>query len=137
MVRDERLSLCDVAAFDGRSGTTGVARDFAVGFLARAQAEHGVSITARVVDTVRLVVSELITNASKYAPGPHLLEIELTGDTARVTVWDTEATLPVFHEPDAERIGQHGLEIVRALCRRLESEQRAGGKRISAHIAMD
>lgn len=137
MVQDGQLSLCEVAAFDGRPGTIATARDFAAEFLARAQAELQVPITDRVTDAVRLVVSELITNATKYAPGPHLLELQLSAETARVTVWDTEATLPVLHDPDARRIGQHGLEIVRALCDRLEAERRAGGKRICALISMD
>jgi len=137
MSRQGRVSLSDAAAFDGRPGSTGEARDFASAFLVRAQSEHAVPVTAKTADIVRLVVSELITNAAKYAPGPYLLELELTDDTAQVTVWDTEPVLPVPREPDPNRIGQHGLEIVLALCQRFDVERRAGGKRVSAHIATD
>lgn len=131
------MSLCDGAAFDGRPGTTAQARDFAAGFLAAARAEHGTLFPDRLVDVVRLVVSELMTNAGKYAPGPYLLELELTDEAVRVTVWDTEPDPPAPREPDPARIGQHGLEIVLALCERFDVERRAGGKRVSALIARD
>jgi two-component sensor histidine kinase len=131
-----RLSVTDAAAFDGRPGTAAVARDFASEFLARASVEHAMEVDDRATGAVLLVVSELITNAGKYAPGPFLLELELTAGTARVTVWDTDPVLPVPREADPQRIGQHGLEIVRALSLALEIDQRAGGKRISALIGL-
>ncbi len=137
MARGGRMSLSDAAAFDGEPGSTAVARDFASSFLDRARDELRVPVTERLSDVVRLVVSELITNASKYAPGPYLLELELTSEAARVTVWDTEPTPPVPQAPDARRIGRHGLEIVLALCLSFDIEQRAGGKRVSARIALD
>lgn len=130
-----RLSVTDAAAFDGRPGTAAVARDFASDFLARARDEYAMGVDERAAGAVALVVSELITNAGKYAPGPFLLELELAEDGARVTVWDTDPVLPVPREPDPLRVGQHGLEIVRALSRSLDIEQRAGGKRISALIS--
>ncbi|MGW2836140.1 ATP-binding protein, partial [Streptomyces sp. NPDC001286] len=49
------------------------ARHLAAGFLARVQAEHGLPVSQRVLDLTQLVVSELVTNARKYAPGPVLL----------------------------------------------------------------
>jgi anti-sigma regulatory factor (Ser/Thr protein kinase) len=124
------------AAFDGQPGTTALARDFAADFLARAQSSHGVLVSARWVDAVRLVVSELVTNASKYAPGPCLLELEITGVVLQISVWDSQAALPEVRSHDAERIGQHGLEIVLALCQRLDVEQRADGKRVRAQITL-
>ncbi len=129
-----RLTLTDAAAFDGRPGTAAVARDFASAFLACAASEHGMPVDDRATGAVLLVVSELITNAGKYAPGPFLLELELDGANARVTVWDTDPVLPAPREADPLRIGQHGLEIVRALSLSLDIDQRAGGKRISALI---
>lgn len=131
-----RLSLTDAAAFDGRPGTAAVARDFASEFLARAREDHAMDVDERTAGGVLLVVSELITNAGKYAPGPFLLELELTTEAVRVTVWDTDPLLPQPREADPCRIGQHGLEIVRALSVALEIDQRAGGKRISALIAL-
>ncbi len=124
------------AAYDGRPGTASAARRFADGFLARAQTAHGVPVTGALSDTVLLVVSELVTNAAKYAPGPCLLDLELTADDITVTVWDTNATLPSARPADPGRIGQHGLEIVLALCRRFDVERHAGGKSIRAHLPL-
>ncbi|WP_371483711.1 ATP-binding protein [Kitasatospora sp. NBC_00315] len=124
------------ATYDGRPGTVSAARRFADGFLAEAQSVRGVPVTGELADTVRLVVSELVTNAAKYAPGPCLLDLELTGEEIRVTVWDTDATLPAPRSADPGRIGQHGLEIVLALCRRYDIERHAGGKRVRAHLPL-
>ena len=124
------------AAYDGMPGTIGAARDFATAYLWRLQTEHGVPITALLADDVRLVVSELVTNAAKYAPGPCLLDLEIVEDVLRITLWDTEAALPVPSGADASRVGRHGLEIVLALCRRFEVERQAGGKRVRVDLAL-
>ena len=123
------------AAYDGRRGTVGAARGLAAGFLARVR-EQGVPVSDRLEEDVCLVVSELVTNAAKYAPGPCLLDLELAGDAVCVTLWDTHPAVPVPDGPDAQRIGRHGLEIVLALCRRFEVERQAGGKRIRVDLAL-
>lgn len=56
-------------AFEG-SEDIAVARDRARSFLTDVQAVHGLPVSARAMGMVRLVVSELVTNARKYAPGP-------------------------------------------------------------------
>lgn len=123
------------AHYDGRPGTTAAARDFTTEVLAGAQATHGLPITARTVEVARLIVSELITNALKHAPGPCLLDLTADGDL-QITVWDTSATIPVPQEADAERIGQHGMEIVLMLCRSLDIEPHATGKRVRASLRL-
>ncbi|MHA6764081.1 ATP-binding protein [Streptacidiphilus sp. PAMC 29251] len=122
-------------AYDGRPGTIGAARDFAAGFLRQAEAEHRMPVTELLTDDVRLVVSELVTNAAKYAPGPCLLDLEILDDALRITLWDTEAALPIPSGADASRVGSHGMEIVLALCRRFEVERQAGGKRVQVDLA--
>jgi anti-sigma regulatory factor (Ser/Thr protein kinase) len=133
-----RAGLTAGATYDGRPGTVGAARRFAADFLARAQSEHGVAVTAAVLEDTRLVISELVTNAAKYAPGPCLLDLDLELDRGilRVTLWDTQPALPVPSETDPSRIGRHGLEIVLALCRRFEVERQAGGKRIQVDLEL-
>ncbi|WP_372478050.1 ATP-binding protein [Streptomyces barringtoniae] len=98
------------------------------------QAEHGVPVPQRSVDMVKLVVSELVTNTRKYAPGPSLLTLEARDGAAEVTVWDTEPRLPAIQDSDPERVGQHGLEIVTAVCRSFEVHREPVGKRITATI---
>ncbi|WP_329453821.1 ATP-binding protein [Streptomyces sp. NBC_01497] len=50
------------------------ARETARDFLTIVQTEHGLPVSQRAMDTVQLVVSELVTNARRYAPGPCLME---------------------------------------------------------------
>ncbi|MFF4291520.1 ATP-binding protein, partial [Streptomyces sp. NPDC001633] len=73
---DSRPLLRDVitvsGAFEG-SEDIAVARDLARGFLTDVQAVHGLPVSQRAMGMVQLVVSELVTNARKYAPGPCLL----------------------------------------------------------------
>ncbi|MFE6098131.1 ATP-binding protein [Streptomyces massasporeus] len=48
---------------------------------------------------VQLVVSELVTNARQYAPGPCLLTPEISGGTIEVTVGDSNPTRPPSLRP--------------------------------------
>ncbi|WP_431961822.1 ATP-binding protein [Actinacidiphila sp. bgisy160] len=52
-------------------------------FLSEAQAVH---ISPSSMAMAQLVVSELVTNACKYAPGPFLLELEVDEEVLAVTV---------------------------------------------------
>ncbi|WP_443728974.1 hypothetical protein [Streptomyces barringtoniae] len=56
---------------------------------------------------VQLVVSELVTNARKYAPGPCLLTLEIEEGTVAVSVWDSSTMLRSVLAADPDRIGQH------------------------------
>ncbi|MFD4628410.1 ATP-binding protein [Streptomyces sp. NPDC058284] len=123
------------AAFDG-SEEIAVARGLARDFLASLRTLHGVPVSARVVGMIQLVVSELVTNARKYAPGPCLLTLGVGEGAVEVTVWDSSAAMPVVQPPDAGRIGQHGLEIVMAVCRSFEVHREPVGKRIKAAVVL-
>ncbi|PWK71286.1 hypothetical protein BCL76_104392 [Streptomyces sp. CG 926] len=93
-------------------------------------------VSERVTGTVELVVSELVTNARKYAPGPYLLVLEACHGAVEVTVWDSEPTLPTVQSTDPHRIGQHGLEIVVSVCRSFEMHREPVGKRIKVAVAL-
>jgi anti-sigma regulatory factor (Ser/Thr protein kinase) len=82
------------------------------------------------------VVSELVTNACKYAPGPVLVELRINAHGVDVVVWDSDPTVPAARAADPDRIGQHGLEIVKAVTEDLFIEQEPVGKRITARIAL-
>lgn len=117
-------------------GCIAEARDRAELFLTRVQAAHGVPVTARTMDLTRLVVSELVTNACKYAPGPVLLRVEITGEAVEVEVWDSDPALPLARAADPGRVGQHGLEIVMAVVQGFEARREPVGKCITARIAL-
>ncbi|MBK3639569.1 ATP-binding protein [Streptomyces sp. MBT33] len=112
------------------------ARQVAAQFLTEVQAEHGLPVSQRAVDVTRLVVSELVTNSRKYAPGPVLLDLRIAGDAVEVVVWDCEPALPIARAADAGRVGQHGLEIVMAVAQGFEVQREPVGKRITVRIAL-
>ncbi|GGY89838.1 ATP-binding protein [Streptomyces olivaceoviridis] len=124
------------AAYEGSPADIAAARDLARAFLTRVQADHGLPVSERVMGVVQLVVSELVTNACKHAPGPCLVDLELSGDGVGIAVWDTTPVLPVAKAADPGRVGQHGLEIVMAVCQGFEVHREPVGKRITASVML-
>ncbi|MFD7130953.1 ATP-binding protein [Streptomyces sp. NPDC059894] len=129
-------SLHVTAALEGGGACIAAGRDLAADFLTRARAVHGVPVTARTVDLTQLVVSELVTNARKYAPGPVLLEVRVAEGTVEVNVWDSDPVLPVARPADPDRVGQHGLEIVLAVVSEFDARREPVGKCVTARIAL-
>ncbi|MBM7173161.1 ATP-binding protein [Streptomyces sp. G44] len=123
-------------AYEGKTEDIAEARALARDFLARVQSVHGVPVSERVWGMVQLVVSELLTNALKYAPGPCLLDLQLVGGRLEVSVWDTAPVLPVARAADPGRVGQHGLEIVMAVCQSFEVHRESVGKRTTAAVML-
>ncbi|MFJ2645592.1 ATP-binding protein [Streptomyces sp. NPDC087420] len=124
------------AAFDGEPGMIAAARRLTREFLTRVQGEYGVPVSSRLVGDTQLVVSELVTNASKYAPGPCLLDLQLLPDAVEITVWDSASALPIARAAEPGRIGQHGIEIVLALCEGFDVRREPVGKRIKVRLAL-
>ncbi|MFJ1973823.1 ATP-binding protein [Streptomyces sp. NPDC087903] len=138
--RDQRLEAGELvrvsAAYEGASADVAQAREVARDFLDRLQAVHGLPVSTRVMGMVQLAVSELVTNAVKHAPGPCLLDLEVTAGRVEITVWDSAPVLPVARAADPGRVGQHGLEIVMAVCQGFEVHQEPVGKRITAVVEL-
>ncbi|MFG2639272.1 ATP-binding protein [Streptomyces sp. NPDC048362] len=127
--------ILSALAFAG-SEPVAEARHAARAFLTEVQAVHGIPVSDRVMGMVQLVVSELVTNAHKYAPGPCLLDLEIIDGAVEISVWDTDPTLPVAQAADPGRVGQHGLEIVIGVCRSFEMRREPVGKRIKAAVVL-
>ncbi|MFE7958171.1 MULTISPECIES: ATP-binding protein [unclassified Streptomyces] len=134
-VPDEK-ALRTTVALEGDGTVIARARHLAAGFLGRVQDEHGVPVSRRAVDLTQLVVSELVTNARKYAPGPVLLNLRILGDLVEIEVWDSDPVLPVARAADVGRVGQHGLEIVLAVAEGFEVRREVVGKRITVRLAL-
>ncbi|MFE9773357.1 ATP-binding protein [Streptomyces sp. NPDC005931] len=128
-------SLSVSAAFEGGEAIA-EARDVARSFLAEVRTALGLPVSDRVMGMVQLVVSELVTNARKYAPGPCLLTLVVEEGAVQVSVWDSSTTLPAVMATDPGRVGQHGLEIVMGVCRSFAVHREPMGKRITAGIAL-
>ncbi|MEU3839286.1 ATP-binding protein [Streptomyces sp. NPDC028635] len=133
-VSTDRLLMVS-AAFEG-SEDIAAARALARSFLADVHRVHGVPVSDNAKGMVQLVVSELVTNARKYAPGPCLVTLELRQGAVEVTVWDSEPSLPVAQAADPGRVGRHGLEIVTAVCRDVEMHREPVGKRLVAAVVL-
>ncbi|MET9498462.1 ATP-binding protein [Streptomyces sp. NPDC006552] len=126
------LSALTFASDEPVSEARRAARDF----LIQVQAVHGIPVSDRAMGMVQLVVSELVTNAHKYAPGPCLMDLEISDGAVEISVWDTDPTLPVAQAADPGRVGQHGLEIVIGVCRSFEMRRDPVGKRIKATVVL-
>ncbi|CQR59330.1 ATP-binding protein [Streptomyces leeuwenhoekii] len=129
-------SLSASAAYDGDPSCIGAARHLAAGFLTEVQAVHGLPVSERAMGMTQLVVSELVSNAVKYAPGPVLLDLQIIEGTVRVSVWDSDPKLPAVAATDPHRVGQHGLEITLAVSQAYEVRREPVGKRVTAVIAL-
>ncbi|WP_411093352.1 ATP-binding protein [Streptomyces sp. 049-1] len=121
-------------ALTGEGECIGEAQDVAVGFLTRLRSQGELAISGRTVALAQLVVSELVTHAHKYAPGPILLRLRMDGEFLEVAVWDSDPLLPAASTVDPLRVGQHGLEIVQAVAHDLIVRPEPVGKRVTARI---
>lgn len=100
------------------------ARNFVVSVLA----DHG--IDADTAEVARLLVSELVTNASQYSNRGHItVTVELDDKRARLTVTDagrTRASLPAAAPDDDSEHGR-GWLLIEALAADSGIERIAGG----------
>ncbi|MFD5544246.1 ATP-binding protein [Streptomyces sp. NPDC127079] len=86
----------------------------------------------------QLVVSELVTNALRHAPGPGRLLLELLPEHGllRITVHDRSPRRPRPLDPDPHRVGGHGLHLVARICERFDTVLLGDGKRVTAELSL-
>ncbi|UXX98096.1 ATP-binding protein (plasmid) [Streptomyces sp. AD2-2] len=123
-------------ALEGDGTDIARARHLTADFLERGCTEHKLHASRRGIDLAQLVVSELVTNARKYAPGPILLDLLVDGGTLVVSVWDSDPVLPLARAADSGRVGQHGLEIVMVIAQDFQAHTEAVGKRIIVRLLL-
>ncbi|MET9667910.1 ATP-binding protein [Streptomyces sp. NPDC006475] len=58
------------------------------------------------------------------------------GQALKITVTDSSPGLPIAREAEPGRVGQHGLEIVMALCDGFDVQRRSSGKRIRVRLPL-
>jgi anti-sigma regulatory factor (Ser/Thr protein kinase) len=115
--------------FDGVTGCIAESRAAAVAFL-RLHVPHA-RTTFR--DDVLLVISELVTNAVRHAPGPLTLKLRLLPGGIGITVLDTSPSLPRPRTPD--RTGGRGWPIVQSLAHRVNVVPGPHGKTVHVELA--
>ncbi|MEW2292900.1 ATP-binding protein [Streptomyces sp. NPDC006743] len=126
------------ARWDSGTITAAEARAAVGRFLDRVRVTGRAHVPDRVAQDAQLVVSELITNAVRHAPGPCGLRLEAQPESGvvRISVWDTSPLPPRPRPRDGRRVGGHGLEIVGALSGSLTVTDRDTGKEITAQLRL-
>ncbi|MFJ9729213.1 ATP-binding protein [Streptomyces sp. NPDC101209] len=83
-----------------------------------------------------LVVSELITNALRHAPGPGAVSLQLTRTHLVITMCDTSPEPPRLQPPDRCRVGGHGLHLIHKVSDKVVVTVSDTGKKITAYLAL-
>jgi anti-sigma regulatory factor (Ser/Thr protein kinase) len=88
-------------------------------------------------DRVKLMVSELATNAVKHANSDFTIEIQRSDDMLRVTLSDSGRGRPAQRAPSDDDPNGRGLIIVQAMSDHWGIDDRAPGKAVwfSLHLA--
>jgi anti-sigma regulatory factor (Ser/Thr protein kinase) len=115
----------------GGAGSIPVAREYARGFLERAEPAVG---EATVQDAL-LAISELVTNVVRHAPGPCTLRLEVDEGHVHIAVSDTSSVVPRAKPPQPEGLGGFGLHMLRKLAGEVETRVHASGKTVSVSLA--
>ncbi|MFP8962216.1 ATP-binding protein [Streptomyces nanhaiensis] len=122
------------ADFDGHSGTIAQARDAADAFLTKLAGTEPPA-GERSHDDVLLVVSELVTNAVRHAPGPLTLCLAFAEGRVQVTVRDSDPAPPRPRQADLNSGGGgFGWSIVERIADRLSVHPMPDGKEVHAFL---
>jgi anti-sigma regulatory factor (Ser/Thr protein kinase) len=89
-----------------------------------------------VLDTVALLVTELVTNSILHARTPLQLEIEARPHCIRVCVEDTSPQQPEVHHYDADAVTGRGLALVEHLATSWGVDRTPTGKVVWCEIAI-
>jgi Histidine kinase-like ATPase domain len=119
-------------ALDGLRGSVGAARDFASVFFGCPDEP----LPEPVLGDALLVVSELVSNAVRHAPGPCTLSLAQDQKQVTITVSDGLADLPVPRSADlGGGNGGFGWHLLRNLARYVRITLRPDGKTITAVVS--
>ncbi|MET9762810.1 ATP-binding protein [Streptomyces sp. NPDC006372] len=133
---DEHAMLRFGAAWDDGAASAFDARLALHAFLAHGPHTAPAMIPASLAVDAELVVSELVTNAIRHAPGPCELILRLFRGKLAITVWDSSAVRPTVRKEDRCRVGGHGLRLVHTVSDRVAVAPHAKGKRITAYLGL-
>ncbi|WP_245685534.1 ATP-binding protein [Streptomyces yerevanensis] len=128
-VRVEYL-LPDEAASAGR------ARRLTSAFLSRSR-HRMARVDAEQIDDATLIVSELVTNATRHGRSPCRLRLEVSDERVTVEVFDDSPDQLRLRQPAVEDESGRGLAMVRCLAQRFDvTPVIGGGKRVRAILAI-
>ncbi|MFD5944883.1 ATP-binding protein [Streptomyces collinus] len=131
---DEQAGLrCGAVWADGAACAVEARRALRA-FLAYVPCTGRTPVPAPLAIDAELVVSELVTNAIRHAPGPCGMVLRLSDEGLAITVWDTSAEQPVVKERDGQRFGGHGMHVVHTVSADVAVAPLGAGKQITAYL---
>ncbi|WP_411103155.1 ATP-binding protein [Streptomyces sp. cmx-4-9] len=89
------------------------------------------------MDSVLLVVTELVANAQRHAAGVRAFRLARTDTGVKVTVEDASLKAPVDKGSPAWQPGGFGWPLVNELSSKVEVELFPGGKAVHAYLDLD
>ncbi|OEJ21305.1 hypothetical protein AR457_36335 [Streptomyces agglomeratus] len=120
----------------GTSDAPGQAREMATGFLADAERIRGKPTSPDTTGAVLIVVSELVTNAIRHAPGLCTLRLTLHDEGVLIEVSDTSPVLPRMRAPDVTGAsGGWGMQMITRLAGEVQTVPGPGpGKTVRTRL---
>ncbi len=89
------------------------------------------------IDDATLIVSELVTNATRHGHSACRLRLQVSDQQVTVEVYDDNPGQPRMRSVMAESEGGRGLAMVRCLAQRFDiAPVSGGGKRVRAVLAI-
>jgi anti-sigma regulatory factor (Ser/Thr protein kinase) len=101
-----------------------------------ARDQLAVVCSSEVLDTVALLVTELVTNAILHAGTPLQLAIDAQPDRIRLCVEDASPRQPEVHHYDSDAVTGRGLALVEQLATSWGVDQTPAGKVVWCEIAI-
>ncbi|MBP0450629.1 ATP-binding protein [Kitasatospora sp. RG8] len=111
---------------DGAPGSEGRARSAARCFLGELAGLDRVRLSPQTRQDAVLVVSELVCNACRHAPGPCRLTMVVVDEGVEIAVEDTSSEL--LHPAGRPGPSGHGLFVVATIGHRVHAARTATGK---------
>lgn len=115
-------AIADAVTLGATTSAAREARRFVRGALSQ--------VDGSLLDSVELLVSELVTNAVIHASTAPRLAVRLSPTTVRVEVHDDDPRLPAPLPPDDTRVGGRGLFIVDQVATRWAAEPSPSGGKV-------
>ncbi len=127
-------SLRAVHELDGKAGTVTEARVLTRAFLDACVP----SLEVQACEDALLLVSELVSNAVRHAPGPCTLTLTHGGAGFGIALSDTSQVFPEPRTPDLlTGAGGFGWHLLERLSQSLEVRQHPGGKTVWLTLRQD
>lgn len=131
--RPDPLSRTERWPLDGRNGTLALAREHTRGFLLSLP-----EVSPATTQDALILVSELVSNAMRHAPGPCTLQLTSSADLVTIAVSDTSTSPPQARPADLQAGGGgFGWHLLQQLSRRVQVHlDPPNGKTVSAVLAL-